>query len=464
MGILREELKKRNNKYFTKFEKIEDISKKLMPKTRILFSYYTNHDYAHLQNVENNADKIVEKSIHILNDEEIFCLLSAIWLHDIGMIPIGSELSDFEDLDKESRENFRNKIRERHNIRSKNYVHENKNKLHLTDLEAKAIGYICEGHRNIDLNSLYDIYSENHIRTSSLAAILRLADECDISGDRESLLSEEGINEITKREHYRIHKLVSNITFDSELGIIKPIAKICEENDKEILKNKKIKIQNELNDVSPFLKKISINFNEVKFEYNIGADLLKRKVILCIAKEEDVLSLIDEYINENDITDELERLNDRKIINDLILTKDYEKFKEIYQNFLYYELDEFFTTSYVQDMIITSFNIIENFFNVDWDEVDREYRIKVLKNSPTSLYILMNIDEIIQNPNFGISSNQNGALMFDSLLSFGMFNDIYHYSNLINFDEIDGVLDNLSFFDRDYVLSRIMHCKFMGDI
>ena len=464
MGVLRDELKRRSNEYYTKFENIEDLSKKLMPKSRIIFTYYTNHDFAHLKNVEKNADKIVEKSINLLNDEEIFCLLSAIWLHDIGMIPINTESEDFDDSDKITREKIRNKIRERHNIRSKNFVVEKKQELNLTDLEAKAIGNICEGHRNIDLINLNDIYSEDLIRISSLAAILRLADECDISINRESALSEDGISELTKNEHYRIHRLVTNIVFDSENGIIKPISHIFTDNDKAILRKKQIKIQNELNEVSSFLKKISINFKEVIFEYNVGSDLIKRKVILCVAKGNNALSIVDEYINENDITDELERLTDNKIFDGLTLTKDFEKFKEIYPIFLDYDLDEFFTTPYVQDMIERSFIIIENFFNVDWNEDDREYRIKLLKNSPTSLYFLMSIDEIIKNPKFGISANQNGSLMFDSLLSFGIFNDIYHYPDLINFDEIRDALDNLSFFDKEYVLNRIMHCKLLGGI
>ena len=115
-------------------------------------------------------------------------------------------------------------------------------------------------------------------------------------------------------------------------------------------------------------------------------------------------------------------------------------------------------------MILNNFGIIEDVFKVDWDKNDRKYRIKLLKNSPTSLYFLMNIDEIISNPKFGISANQNGPLMFDSLLSFGVFNDIYHYSNLINFDEIRDGFDNLSFFDKEYVLNMIMHCKLIGDM
>lgn len=464
MGILREELKSKNEVYYSKFKNIEDISKKLMPKARTIFSYYTNHDFAHLENVEDNADKIVDKSVSILSDEEIFCLLCAIWLHDIGMIPFNSELSDFEDLNKEKRENLRNEIRERHNIRSKSFIDENKKELNLTDLEAKAIGDICKGHRNIKLSNLKNVTSESNIRTSSLAAILRLADECDISKNRESILSEGGLNEITKKEHFRIHKLVTNIIFDSDRGIIRPISHIYTQNDKEILKSKQAKIQKELKEVSSFLKKISINFNEVIFEYNIGSNLLKREVILCIAKNKDVFSIEDEYINQDDITDELERLTDKKILEGLSLTKDFEKFKEIYPIFLDEGLGEFFITPYVQEMILNNFGIIEDFFNVDWDKNDRKYRIKLLKNSPTSLYFLMNIDEIISNPKFGISANQNGPLMFDSLLSFGVFNDIYHYSNLINFDEIRDGFDNLSFFDKEYVLNMIMHCKLIGDM
>lgn len=124
---LRNILQSRNSEYYSKFIHIEDNAKKIMPNSRVFFPTFTNHDIAHLESVEKIIDSLLEENhTNALSDEEIFCLLSAVWLHDIGMIPIDNEKQEFEGKTKQEREEYRTRVRENHHVRSKHYIKEHK--------------------------------------------------------------------------------------------------------------------------------------------------------------------------------------------------------------------------------------------------------------------------------------------------------------------------------------------------
>lgn len=467
MKSLRDILKSSDSNYYTKFEHIKSIVTSVMSNSRIFFPTYTNHDLKHLNNVEKYIDSILPENIkNDLNNEEIFCLLSAAWLHDIGMIPIDNEREEYECKSKEEREEYRNDIREKHHIRSSLYVDKHKNELNINEFEAKAIGDICKGHRQTDLNKLEDIYSNQNIRVNSLAAILRLADECDISEARESCLSSEGIDSSTKKQHYRILEIVKTVHINHENKNIIIIAKIEKESDEKLLIERKNKILDELLGVQPFLEKIGVNLREVNLNTIPSPSLLRTRIILSIAKNIDINEVVDEFITNDDIDDGIEKLKADKIIEEnlLKLSEDYSKFKEMFKLFADNDnLEEFFFTDYVQNMIPKCFIKLENNFNVDWELDDRNSRIMLLKNSPTALHFLLFMDELVKMPNFNISSNQNGVLMFDSILSFGLFNDIYHYAYKINYNDVENAIKKFKIFDRDYVLSRVNACRLLGD-
>lgn len=464
MVYLREILKSKNNELYVKFIHIEKISENIMSNFRVFFPDFTNHDFSHLKNVEHNIENIInDVALDHLSDEEIFCLLSAAFLHDIGMIPFDNEKDEFNNKSKEERDKFSNKIRENHHRRSSLYVMDHKNELKINDFEAKAIAKICKGHRIVDLNSFENVYSDNIIKIDLLAAILRLADECDISMDRESSLSSEGINSTIKKNHYRIHSIVKEVKINHIENKIIIVANVLCDNDKEILINSKNKIMYELNNTAPFLEKIGIVLNDVILETNVTSTFLKKQIILCIAKNEDINSLTDEFISNENIDFELDNLIAANMVinNSMDLSEDFDKFKEMFKLFLDNEIDKFFFTNYVQNMIPKCFMYFENNFNVDWGSEDRKYRINILKNSPTAFHFLLFMDDLVKTPNFNCSSNQNGNLMFDSILSFGLFNDIHHYVDKINFDEVDKSFIKFEIFNKEYVLKKINGYKML---
>lgn len=154
----------------------------------LIFPLYTLHDQNHSEAIINilssfDHSKLLKKNP--LNKYEIFLLISAAYMHDIGMIIIKKE-----DKFKNGKININN-IRDNHNIRSCEYVLSHKFELKLDNLEASNLALICKGHRK---ENLYDNPEYNPIPSSSdpnviirinlLAALLRIADELDISFDR----------------------------------------------------------------------------------------------------------------------------------------------------------------------------------------------------------------------------------------------------------------------------------------
>lgn len=461
MTSLRNLLKSSNSDYYSRFNHIRSEVTSIMSNSRIFFPTYTNHDFKHLTNVEDIIDKILSDEVKKeLSDEEIFCLLSAAWLHDIGMIPVNDEKEEYENMSSDERKEYSMKVRDHHNIRSKNYVENNKEKLNIDDFEADIIGNICKGHRQVDLGKYSDTYSKTKIQLPSLSAILRLADECDVAYNRESTLSEEGVNDKTKEEHYRIHKLVRTPVFDNET--VKLVSIAYSDKDKKLLEDKKDKIQGELDEVSAYLKKIGIDFKKVELDCRMDKEYVKKRIILSIINDNDPYSNDDEWINDDDINNCLEELMcDKKVLKDekYELTDDMNLFKEMYRMFLDEWMEKFFFTEYVETIITNSIWDIENKFKAKFNEKERNVRISLLKNSPTALYMLLFVDEIINYPSFNISSHQDGKLLFDSMISLGIFNDIHRYTDNIKFENLVNNIKKLKFYDIEEIEEKINFYK-----
>lgn len=99
MTSLRTLLKSSKPEYYSKFNHIHSEVTSAISNSRISFPTYTNHDFKHLTYVEENIDKMLYEEVKKeLPDEEIFCLLSAAWPHDIGMIPVSDKKEEYENM------------------------------------------------------------------------------------------------------------------------------------------------------------------------------------------------------------------------------------------------------------------------------------------------------------------------------------------------------------------------------
>jgi hypothetical protein len=105
-------------------------------------------------------------------------------------------------------------IRENHHIRTENYFETKHDLLGFSFHEGQIIGRICKGHRKVDLYSeeFNDITFGQGIRiqTRFLAALLRIADETDVTHSRTPELIYYTVNPSGKSEEEFIKHL--NIT------------------------------------------------------------------------------------------------------------------------------------------------------------------------------------------------------------------------------------------------------------
>ena len=174
--------------FAAKLRIIEQETEKIWKKGEMYHVYYTLHGLDHSNNIITILDKLVDglNPADALNDTEIFCLLSSVYLHDVGMqckfpndVERAAKISEL----KKRPYTFQDLIRDEHHIRSGQYIKDTYKNLKLDHVEAECIRLISEGHRQIKLESKeYDDQpiGFERVRVRLLAALLRLADELDI--------------------------------------------------------------------------------------------------------------------------------------------------------------------------------------------------------------------------------------------------------------------------------------------
>ncbi|MDO9517274.1 MAG: HD domain-containing protein, partial [Methanosarcinaceae archaeon] len=187
------ELKKNlNAKFASKLSTIEQEVETIWGKGELYHVYYTLHGLKHSNYVIDVLEKLIRglNPTEHLNDTETFCLLSAAYLHDVGMQiqspddeKIAAQLSE----SKNKPYTVPDLIRDEHHKRSGRYIKEHANDLKLDHMESECIRLISEGHRQVKLES--KDYEDQTIglevvRIRLLSALLRLADELDITYQR----------------------------------------------------------------------------------------------------------------------------------------------------------------------------------------------------------------------------------------------------------------------------------------
>ncbi len=182
---------------------IERDAKSVLTYTAGAFPYYTPHDFTHSLNVEENLNWLIPDDVKVgMNEFETFFLIIAAWLHDWGMVCKPGEKPE--------------DVRPFHHLRTEQNFEAMYNLLRLNEHEARIIGRIARGHRVDDLRgSLFErrIYGADvHIDVRFLSAILRLADECDITHNRVPELVYFSLSPIgASEDHFRSHLSIGGI-------------------------------------------------------------------------------------------------------------------------------------------------------------------------------------------------------------------------------------------------------------
>ena len=180
---------------------------------RDLFPDFTDHAIRHCEGVISVLDWLVPDNMKKqLNEWELYFLIAATYLHDIGMVegcPGRPEGKDWEEYflaykskaegtgitDNSVIENsaLREYVRDNHHVRSQEYIKDNWVELGLratdTPIEGSIIARIAFGHRKVDLAERTQFgeipFGSNQlIRRDLLAAYLKLADELDTTALR----------------------------------------------------------------------------------------------------------------------------------------------------------------------------------------------------------------------------------------------------------------------------------------
>ena len=152
---------------------------------------YTIHDYRHSRAVEETLYELVPIPTlkKIFKPNELFLLLSAVWLHDIGMIPnlFPSEKNQATCCDNPRETIERNQhIRDKHAQRSEEYIKEKYDDLGLKNelYEPKHLSDMVRLHRHKEYNELNKLpwksEYDKKTRLPLLIAYLRLADALEI--------------------------------------------------------------------------------------------------------------------------------------------------------------------------------------------------------------------------------------------------------------------------------------------
>ena len=184
----------------------------ILSNYKLIFPDFTDHTELHTLNIIEFCNQLVGDQIDKLNADEIYCLLLGCYFHDTGM---GISHKDFEEFSKKinfgnyfdthDKNNLPEIIRNFHNEYSglfiRKYAHffEFPSEEHLF-----SIIQISRGHRKTDLFdeneyplSLKSTRNDNPICVRYLSALVRLADEIDVTAARNS----HAIYDLSKLTH-----------------------------------------------------------------------------------------------------------------------------------------------------------------------------------------------------------------------------------------------------------------------
>ena len=208
------------------------VLQRILSNYKLIFPEYTDHSELHSITVIDFCRELLGSRLYELNKNELYVLLLGCYFHDTGM---GITHKDFESFsrqidfgdyfDRRPDASLSDQIRDFHNeysglfIRKYAELFEFPSKEHL-----EAIVQISRGHRKTDLTdeSVYPpgllTPEGDKICVPYLAALVRLADEIDVTSTRspvmlydiESMTDEKQIGEHLK------HRAVRDLKIDSE--------------------------------------------------------------------------------------------------------------------------------------------------------------------------------------------------------------------------------------------------------
>ena len=180
----------------------------ILSNYQLIFPLFTDHTELHSLNIIEFCNKLIADQVDKLNADEIYCILLGCYFHDTGM---GVSRVDFEEFSKQidfgnyfethSRDNYPEIVRNFHNEYSGLFIRKYARFFEFpSEAHMFAIIQISRGHRKTNLydQKEYPVSlitpNGNTICLPYLSALVRLADEIDVTASRNS----EAIYDLSK--------------------------------------------------------------------------------------------------------------------------------------------------------------------------------------------------------------------------------------------------------------------------
>ena len=180
----------------------------ILSNYQLIFPLFTDHTELHSLNIIEFCNKLIGEQVYKLNADEIYCILMGCYFHDTGM---GVSKEDFVEFSKKidfgnyfethDKDNYPEIVRNFHNEYSGLFIRKYARFFEFPSEEHLfAVIQISRGHRKTNLLNQEEYPVEltvpngNTICLPYLSALVRLADEIDVTASRNS----EAIYDLSK--------------------------------------------------------------------------------------------------------------------------------------------------------------------------------------------------------------------------------------------------------------------------
>ena len=204
----------------------------ILSNYKLIFPEFTDHTELHSLTVVNFCNQLIGKQIEKMNADELYVLLMGCYFHDTGM---GVSVADYEEFrnqidfgdyfDTHDPNNLSRTIRDYHNEFSGLFIRKYAKFFEIpTPEHLEAVIQVSRGHRKtslMDENAYpieYKLKSGNTICLPYLAAMVRLADEIDVTSARNpvELYDLESFTDDQEIFEHEKHRAVTDLRITDE--------------------------------------------------------------------------------------------------------------------------------------------------------------------------------------------------------------------------------------------------------
>lgn len=208
----------------------------ILSNYKLIFPEFTDHTELHSLTVIDFCNKLIGDQVRLMNADEIYCLLLGCYFHDTGM---GISNKDYEEFLKiidfgdyfetHDHDNKSRIIRDFHNEFSGCFIKKYADFFEIPSKEHLfAVVEISRGHRKTNLEDEkyypidYKLENGNTICLPYLSALIRLADEIDVSAARNPIILYDinKLKEEKQRMEMKKHIAVRDLTINENSFVV----------------------------------------------------------------------------------------------------------------------------------------------------------------------------------------------------------------------------------------------------